>query len=144
MNESMAGTMRIDIFPSAAAGAGPVAAADGAVVVAGMEDVEGGAGDDSARRRVPFWDERTWTSRFMGVCPCRSRNVGVVGESRPVSFVLAAAVLLPPPPPIPVRAPPPTFPPELLSLSVVNRGLLLLLVAGMAESSSNSVYLKIG
>jgi hypothetical protein len=143
VNESMAGTMRIDIFPSAAAGAGLVAAADGAVVVAGMEDVEGGAGDDSARRRVPFWDERTWTSRFMGVCPCRSRNVGVVGESRPVSFVLAAAVL-PPPPPIPVRAPPPTFPPELLLLSVVNRGLLLLLVAGMAESSSNSVYLKIG
>jgi hypothetical protein len=151
VNESMAGTMRIDIFPSAAAVAGPVAAADaGAVVVAGMEDVEGGAGDDSARRRVPFWDARTWTSRFMGVCPCRSRNVGVVGESRPVSFVLAAAVLLPPPPPppppppIPVRAPPPTFPPELLLLSVVNRGLLMLLVAGMAESSSNSVYLKIG
>ena len=82
MNESIAGTMRIEIFPSAAEAAAPVAGADGVVVlVAGMEDAEAGAGDDSARRRVPFWDARTWTLRFMGVCPCRSRNVGVVGES---------------------------------------------------------------
>ena len=82
MNESIAGTMRIEIFGSVAApgvAAAPVAAdADG---VAGAEEAEGGAGDDSARRWPPFWDVRIWTPRFIDVCPCRSRNVGAVGEA---------------------------------------------------------------
>jgi hypothetical protein len=89
----MAGTMRMEIFPSGAAAAAPVLDADGVVVggAAAGTGAETGAGDDSARRRVPFWEVRTWTSRFMGVWPCRSRNVGAV------SLVLIAVAAPPPP-----------------------------------------------
>jgi hypothetical protein len=62
-------------------------------------DVGAGAGDDSARGRLPFCCVvTTWTSRFIGEWPCRSRNVGVKGEGWLLSFVLAVVVAAGTPP----------------------------------------------
>jgi hypothetical protein len=74
----MAGTMRMAprTRPEAAGEGGAAgAAAAGAAT-------EGDAGDDSALGWAaaaafwPLWAVRTWTSRFMGEWPCRSRKVG--------------------------------------------------------------------
>jgi hypothetical protein len=83
VNESIAGTIRMAILPVPAVGAGAASAA---------VDVGTGEGEDSARRRLPFCVVTTWTSKFMGVCPCRSRKVGVKGTGWLLpSFVLAGA-----------------------------------------------------
>jgi hypothetical protein len=66
VKESMAGTIRIEILPWIGKGVG-AALPDGVV---------GGPGDDSALRREPFCEARTWTPRFIGVWLCLSRNVG--------------------------------------------------------------------
>ena len=95
MKESIAGTIRMASLPVPGAGAGAGAAA-------GAVDVVAGAGDDSARGRLPFCCVvTTWTSRFIGEWPCRSRKVGVKGEGWLLSFVLpvvAAAVAAGAPP----------------------------------------------
>ena len=80
MKESIAGTIRMEAFPSFAVDVG--AAGTVAVVVVT------GTGDDSALRREVFCVASTCTSIFIGVWPCRSRNVGDDGDALPVSAVL--------------------------------------------------------